>query len=118
MRADLLIANRGQYITHSLRQLTEGDHVFVISQVQIKSDAFGDVIGEPPAGVTSFVSGPRDRRMQPVAVELEKLSRACPEIWKFFFKRDHDFYLRPRAGRGPALELFSLVSARNHSPLT
>src|SRR5262245_52595909 len=97
MRTDLLVPDRRQYITHGLRQLIESDHVFVVSQVQVKSNALRDVIGEPPAGVTSVVSGPRDRCVQPVAVELEELSRGCPEIWKFFFKRDHDFCLQGRA---------------------
>src|SRR5215510_13705497 len=97
MRADLLVADCFQDITHGLRQLTEGDDVFVVSQVQVKSDALGDMIGEPPARVTCLVGGTRERSMQPIAVELEKLPRGCPEIWKFFFKRDHDFYLRARA---------------------
>src|SRR5256885_1968949 len=43
------------------------------------------------------VSAGFDRRVQPIAVELEKLPRGCAEIWKFFFKRHHDFYLRARA---------------------
>src|SRR6516164_1480463 len=68
--------------------------------MQVKSDALGDVISEPPAGVTSFVSGSRDCRVQPIAVELEEMSRCCPQIWKFFFKGDHDFYLRARASEG------------------
>src|SRR5436309_3034583 len=100
MRADLLIANRRQYVSDRLRQLAERDDTFVISQAQVKSDALGDVIGEPPAGITSFVSGPCDRRMQPIAVKFEQLSRARPEIWKFLFKRDHDFYLRALASEG------------------
>jgi hypothetical protein len=33
-----------------------------------------------------------NRRVQPIPVELEQLSRICAEIWKFFFKRDHDSY--------------------------
>ena len=90
MSANLLVTDRLQYVAHRLRQLIESHHVFVISQVQIKSNAFGHVFSEPPAGVTSFVSGPRDRCMKPVTVELEELPRGCPEIWKLFFKRDHD----------------------------
>src|SRR5438445_12378178 len=68
--------------------------------MQIKSNAFSHVFGEPPSGVTSYVSGSRDGRVQPIAVELEELSRCCPQVWKFFFKRDHDFYLRARASEG------------------
>jgi hypothetical protein len=88
--ANFLVADRLQHVAHRLRQLTESDDVFVISQAQIKSDAFGHVFSEPPAGVTCFVSGPRERRVKPVTVELEELSRGCPEIWKLFLKRDHD----------------------------
>ena len=76
--ANLLVADRLQHVAHRLRQLAEGDHVFVVSQVQIKSNAFGHVFSEPPAGVTRFVSSPRDRRVKPVTVELEELSRGCP----------------------------------------
>src|SRR5215216_5197125 len=84
--ANFLVADRRQYVTHGLRQLREGDHVFVISQVQIKSNAFCDVFSEPPAGVTSLVSGPRDRCVKPVTVELKELPRRRPEIWKLFLK--------------------------------
>src|SRR5215469_7916520 len=90
MRHNLLVADRVQDVTHSLRQLTKSDHVFVVSQVQVKSNAFRHVIGEPPTGITSFIRRPRDRSMQPIAAKLEKLPRTCAEIWKFFLKRDHD----------------------------
>src|SRR6476469_8171656 len=78
--ANFLVADRLLHVAHRLRQLAEGDHVFVISQVQIKSNAFGHVFGEPPAGVTRFVSGPRQCRVKPVTVELEELSRRRPKI--------------------------------------
>src|SRR6266446_7871212 len=100
MRSDLLVPDRCQHVTHGLRELVERDDIFIISQVQVKSDALGDVISEPPAGETSFVGGSRNCRVQPIAVELEELSRCCPQIWKFFFKRDHDFYLQARASEG------------------
>src|SRR5207247_8556688 len=111
MRSDLLVPDRCQHVTHGLRELVERDDIFIISQVQVKSDALGDVISEPPAGVTSFVSGSRDCRVQPIAVELEELSRCCPEIWKFFFKGDHDFYLRARASEGQRWSSSALCQA-------
>src|SRR5262245_2149491 len=122
MRSDLLVANCLQHVAHSLSQLTERDHVFVISQVQVKSNAFGHVIGEPPIRVARFVSGPRDRGAQPIAVELKELSRGCPEIWKFFLKRDHDFYLRARASErwcwsSSALSQAETIPAGAHSAL-
>src|SRR5215475_13263712 len=88
--ANLFVADRLQHVADGLRQLTKSHHVFVISQVQIKGDAFSQVFSEPPAGVTRFFSSPRDRRVKPVTVEFEKLSGRGPEIWKFFLKRDHD----------------------------
>src|SRR6266480_7204964 len=90
MRHDFLVADHFQDVPHSLRQLVKGDDVFVISQVQVKSNAFGHVIGEPPTGITSFVCRPGDCSMQPIAAELEQLSRSCAEIGKFFLKGDHD----------------------------
>jgi len=48
--AQSLITDGSQDVTHRLRELTECDHVFVVSQMQVKSNALGDVIGEPPAG--------------------------------------------------------------------
>src|SRR5262249_55338088 len=96
MPTDLLIADGFQHVAYCLRQLVKGHHVFVVSQVQIKSNTFCHVFSEPPARITRFVSGPRDRRVQPIAVELKQLTGGRPEIWKFFLKRDHDFY--PRAG--------------------
>src|ERR1051326_808513 len=89
MAANLLVADRGQYVAHCLRQLIEGHYVFVVSQMQIESNTFGHVFSEPPTGVTRFTSGPRNRRMKPVTVELEELPGCGPEIWKFFLKRDH-----------------------------
>src|SRR5262249_33629705 len=97
MPTNLLIADRFQHVAHRLRQLVKGHYVFVVSQVQIKSNTFRHVFSEPPARITCFVSRPRDRRLQPIAVELEQLTGGRPEIWKFFLKRDHDFYLRARA---------------------
>src|SRR5436189_2327420 len=111
MRADLLVADRFQNITHGLRQLVERDDIFVVSQPQIKSDALSDVISQPPAGITSLVSSSRDRRLQPIPVELEELSRSCAQIWKFFFKGDHDFYLRARAGAHQRWNSFGLSQA-------
>src|SRR5262249_61336475 len=108
MRSDLLVANCLQDVAHSLSQLIEGDHIFVVSQVQIKSNAFSHVISEPPAGITSLVSGTRDRRMQPITVELEQLPRGCPQIWKFFLKRDHDLYLRARVSERGCWSSFAL----------
>src|SRR5436309_1002135 len=90
MRHNLLVTDRFQHVTHSLRQLVKRHHVFVISQVQIKSNALSHVIGKPPTGITGLVRGARDRSMQPVAAEFEELSGICAEIWKFFLKRDHD----------------------------
>src|SRR6266436_1935337 len=90
MRHNFLVADRSQHVTHSLRQLVKRHHVFVISQVQIKSNALSHVIGEPPTGITGFISRPRERSMQPIAAKLEELSRVCAEIRKFFLKRDHD----------------------------
>src|SRR2546427_5717859 len=58
--------------------------------MQVKRNAFGDVIGEPPAWITGFVSRTRDCRVKPIAIEFEKLSRLRAEIRKFLFKRDHD----------------------------
>src|SRR5437667_4020282 len=89
---NFLVADHFQHVTHSLRQLAKGHHVFVISQMQVKSNAFRHVICEPPSGITSFISRPRDRRIEPIAIELEKLSRVGTEIWKFFLNRDHDSY--------------------------
>src|SRR5436309_10604666 len=89
MRHNLLITDCSQDVTHSLRELIECDHVFVVSQMQIKSNAFGHVIGEPPPEITGFMSSPGDRRVKPIAIEFEKLSRLRAEIRKFFFKRDH-----------------------------
>src|SRR6516225_5418637 len=88
--ANFLVADGLQHVAHRLRQLTESHDAFVISQVQVKSNAFGHMFSEPPAGVTCFVSCPRDRRVKPVTVELEKLSGRGPQIWKLFLKRDHD----------------------------
>src|SRR5467141_4207350 len=93
MRHNFLVADRSQHVTHSLRQLVKRHHVFVISQVQIKSNALSHVIGEPPTGITGFISRPRERSMEPIAAKLEELSRICAEIWKFFLKGDHDFCL-------------------------
>ena len=90
MRHDFLVADHFQDVPHSLRQLVKGDDVFVISQVQVKSDAFRNVIGEPPTGITGFISRSRDGSVQPIAAELEELPRVCAEIRKFFLKRDHD----------------------------
>src|SRR5438552_865886 len=67
-------------------------HIFVIPQVQVKGNALRDMLSQPPARVTGLVSRPRDRRVEPIAIELEKLSRVGAEIGKFFFKRDHDSY--------------------------
>ena len=90
MRYDFLVTDHFQDVAHSLRQLAEGDHVFVIPQVQIKRNALGDVIRQPPARISGFISRPRDRSVQPIAIELEKLPRIGAEIWKLFLKRDHD----------------------------
>src|SRR6516162_9454237 len=89
MRHNLLVANGFQHVLHSLRQLVKRHHVFVISHVQIKSNALSDVIGQPPTGITSFVSGPCDRRVKPIAIEFEKLSGVRAEVRKFLFKSDH-----------------------------
>src|SRR5207253_8137843 len=89
MRDNFLVADCFQDVTHSLGELIERDHVFVVSQMQIKSNAFGHVIGEPPAGITGFVSSPGDRRVKPIAIEFKKLSRLRAQIRKFLFKRDH-----------------------------
>src|SRR5438067_7115047 len=89
VRHNFLITDCFQDVTHRLRELAECDHVFVVSQMQVKSNAFGHVIGEPPARITGFMSRPRDRGMKPIAIEFEKLSRVRAEIRKFFFKRDH-----------------------------
>jgi len=40
----------------------------------------GHVFSEPPAGVTRFVSGPRERRVKPITVELEKLSEVVGDM--------------------------------------
>src|SRR5881398_137221 len=51
------------------------------------------VIGEPPTRVAGLVRRTGDGSMQPIAIKLEELSRLGPQIWKFFFKCDHDFRL-------------------------
>src|SRR6266699_748712 len=89
VRHNFLITDCFQDVTPRLRELTECDHVFVVSQMQVKSNAFSHVTGEPPAGITSFVSSPRDRRLKPIAIEFEKLSRLRAKIRKSLFKRDH-----------------------------
>jgi hypothetical protein len=92
MGHNLFVTDRFEDKSHGLRQLTKCDDAFIISQVQIKGDAFGHVIGQPPAGITSFVGCAVDRCVQPVAIEFEQLPGICAEIRKFFFKRDHDSY--------------------------
>jgi hypothetical protein len=71
MPTNFFVADRRQHVAHRLRQLVESDYVFVISQVQIKGNAFRHVFGEPPARITCFISSPCERRVKPVAVELE-----------------------------------------------
>src|SRR5213595_664695 len=106
---DLLVADHLQDIAHGLRKLAERDHTLVIPQAEVKSDTLRYVIGQPPTRVASLVRRAGDGSVQPIAIELEELSRLGPQIRKFFFKCDHDFRLGyrviPRRRREIELEL-------------
>jgi hypothetical protein len=87
---DLLVTNRFEHVLHGLSQLPKRDHVLVVSQPQIKRDALGDVIGQPPTRVARFVGRAVDRGIEPIAIKLEELPGIAAQIGKLFFKRDHD----------------------------
>ena len=76
-------------VADRLVKLAESDDRLIRPQGKIKRDAFRDVVGEPPARVTSARGGLANLRLQPVAVELEELPRIGAEVGKFFLKRDH-----------------------------
>ena len=40
----------------------------------IKRDAFCDVLGQPPTRIAGLIGGAIDRGVQPIAVELKKLT--------------------------------------------
>ena len=89
MRDDFLVPDHAQNILHRLGELAEGDDAFVGSQPQIEGDAFGDVIGKPPARIAGLVRGAGNCRVQPITIEFKELPRIATQIWKFFLKRDH-----------------------------
>src|SRR5438067_1293959 len=45
IRNDLLVTDDFQDVAHGLRKLTERDHRLVVSQAQVKGNAFGHMIG-------------------------------------------------------------------------
>ena len=90
VRNDFLVTDHLQNVTHGLRQLTESDNWFVVSQPQIKGNAFRDMIGQPPTWIAGFIGRAGDGGVQPIAVELEELTRVAAQIRKFFFKRYHE----------------------------
>ena len=51
--------------------------------------AFRDMLGQPPARVTSPIRRLRDLVLEPGAVELEELPGFRTEVGKLFLKRDH-----------------------------
>src|SRR5438067_407577 len=121
---DLLVADHLQDIAHGLRKLAERDHTLVIPQTEVKSDTFCHVIGEPPTRVAGLVRRTGDGSMQPIAIKLEELPRLGPQIWKFFFKCDHDFRsghrVIPRQRHAIELALFpaETIPAEAHSVLS
>src|SRR6266446_2957881 len=58
--------------------------------MQVKRNAFSNVLGQPPTRITGLIGRAIDGRVQPSAVELKELTRVAAQIWKFFFQRDHD----------------------------
>src|SRR5436853_1970192 len=87
---DFLVTDRFQDVLHRFLKLLEGDDVLVVPQMQIKRDALGDVLGQPPTRVTGLVGRAIDGGVQPIAIKLKELPRVSAQIRKFFFKRDHD----------------------------
>ena len=71
---DFFVANRFENVLHRFLKLFEGHDVLVISEMQIKRDAFRDVFGQPPTRIARLVRRAIDRCVQPVPVELEELS--------------------------------------------
>ena len=61
----------------------------VVPKSQIERDALGDVIGKPPARITSLIRRALDRSVQPFLVKFEKLPGIAAQIWEFFLKRYH-----------------------------
>src|SRR5258708_29351670 len=71
---DLLVTDCLQDVLHRFLKLLEGDDVLIVPQVQVKRDALGHVLGQPPTRITGLVGGAIDRGVQPVAVELKELT--------------------------------------------
>src|SRR5439155_17324944 len=71
---DLLVTDRFQDVLDRFLKLFECNNVLVVSKVQIKCDALGDMLGQPPARVTGLIGRAVNRGVQPVAVELEELA--------------------------------------------
>src|SRR5436853_3847197 len=89
---DFLVTDRFQDVLHRFLKLLEGDDVLVVPQMQIKRDALGDVLGQPPTRIAGLVGRAIDGGVQPIPVELKELTRVATQIWKLFFKRDHDSF--------------------------
>src|SRR5947209_5004104 len=74
IRNDLLVADRLEDVLNGFSELAKCDHALVVPQMQIERDAFGDMLGQPPARITRLVGCSIDCSMQPIAVELKELA--------------------------------------------
>src|SRR5438034_11420883 len=71
---DLLVTDRFQDVLDRFLKLFECNNVLVVSKVQIKCDALGDMLGQPPARVTGLIGCAVNRRSEEHTSELQSHS--------------------------------------------